>query len=163
MHGYSRRVLWLTVAASNNNPKIIANYYVNAVKEIGGTPLNLITDLGTENATMAGIHMVLTDSESTHKYVQSVRNQRIEAFWSIFKKNYAQWWMEYFAYLMHSGQYNPDVDIQKNCMQFCMMGVIQRELDEFRLDWNHHVIRPSRQAPCPSGPPDVLYFLSAND
>ena len=36
--GYSRRVLWLKVRRSNNNPIVIANHYLECVKELGGFP-----------------------------------------------------------------------------------------------------------------------------
>ena len=33
---YSRRVMWLRVAASNNNPRYIAAFFFQCVREIGG-------------------------------------------------------------------------------------------------------------------------------
>ena len=51
-----RKVLWLYVTRSNNLPDNIAAYYLDAVPEHGGCPLELYTDLGTENGIMAGIH-----------------------------------------------------------------------------------------------------------
>lgn len=161
--GYSRRVMWLHVASSNNNPRLIANYYISMVEEIGGVSQNCISDRGSENVIMAALHTTLTNVPNSHKYVTSVRNQRIEAFWNIFKRNFAQWWMEFFATLINSGVWDPENELGKNCMQFCMMPVLQKEIDQFRSDWNAHRIRPSRQAPCPPGIPDVLHFLSHND
>ena len=34
---YSRKVLWLNAAKSNNNPNIIAYFYLKCVKELKGT------------------------------------------------------------------------------------------------------------------------------
>ena len=53
INGYSRKVLWLYVTRSNNLPDNIASYYLDAVREHGGCPLELYTDLGTENGIMA--------------------------------------------------------------------------------------------------------------
>lgn len=36
--GYSRRIMWLEVGPSNNDPSIIAQYFVDCVRQIGGTP-----------------------------------------------------------------------------------------------------------------------------
>lgn len=47
--GYSRRILWLEVAYSNNNPRIIAGYYVDCVQQLGGTAKIIRSDRGTEN------------------------------------------------------------------------------------------------------------------
>jgi len=49
MDGFSRRILWLEVARSNNDPRVPATLYLNQVKEVGGCPLLLVTDCGTEN------------------------------------------------------------------------------------------------------------------
>ena len=48
--------MWLKVTRSNNDPNNIATFYLDTVEEFGGCPLNLITDLGTENGTAAAIH-----------------------------------------------------------------------------------------------------------
>ena len=36
MHRYSRRIMWLRVAQSNNDPRIIADYYLDCVEEVKG-------------------------------------------------------------------------------------------------------------------------------
>ena len=57
--GYSRRVLWLKVTRTNNNPEVIAKYYLECVQEHRGCPRLLRTDPGTENGTMAAIQCYL--------------------------------------------------------------------------------------------------------
>ena len=47
--GYSRTVLWLYVDTTNNDPKIIARYFVDCVEEVGGCPSLVRTDCETEN------------------------------------------------------------------------------------------------------------------
>lgn len=156
--GYSRKLIWLRVASSNNNPRVIAGYYLDSVRSAGGCPLKLITDCGTENHIMATMNCFLHNSDAGHSYVTSVRNQRIEAWWSIFRKNFAQWWMHFYHDLYASGTYNPDQPFQKSCMQYCLMAVVQRHLDVALHLWNSHNIRPSN-APCPNGIPDEIYYL----
>ena len=48
--GYSRRIIWLELTRSNNAPGNIACYYLSTVNSINGCPIELITDLGTENS-----------------------------------------------------------------------------------------------------------------
>lgn len=36
--GFSRRLLWLEVASTNINAEVIAKYYLDAVKQVGGLP-----------------------------------------------------------------------------------------------------------------------------
>ena len=38
--GFSRRIMWLEVARSNNLPEYPAMYYVEAVKDLGGCPVD---------------------------------------------------------------------------------------------------------------------------
>ena len=42
--GFSRKILWLNVACSNNSPDNIAQYYLNAVNELNGCPKILVTE-----------------------------------------------------------------------------------------------------------------------
>ena len=51
--GYSRRIMWLEVGPSNNDPSIIAQCFVDCVRQIGGTPRIIRADCGTENTYAA--------------------------------------------------------------------------------------------------------------
>ena len=53
--GYSRRIMWLEVGPSNNDPSIIAQYFVDCVRQIGGTPRMIRADCGTENVCVAAL------------------------------------------------------------------------------------------------------------
>ena len=53
--GYSRRIMWLEVGPSNNNPSVIAQYFVDCVRQIGGTPRIIRADGGTENVNIAAL------------------------------------------------------------------------------------------------------------
>jgi len=95
---YSRRVLWLHAGNSNNNPRVIAWYYLQCVQELKGTtsynhkagltqkdigvPRLLRTDCGTENTNLSFIQPFLrrTHSDSfsgfeSFRYGKSVTNQ----------------------------------------------------------------------------------------
>ena len=50
--GFSRYVLWAKANKTNNDPRIIANYYLEAVQECQGCPTKLRTDQGTENVNI---------------------------------------------------------------------------------------------------------------
>ena len=53
--GYSRRILWLKLSSSNNNPKVIANYYLCCIKELNLIPRVVRGDHGTGNVIVCGI------------------------------------------------------------------------------------------------------------
>ena len=85
--GYSRRMLWLQVGPTNNDPSVIANYYLSTVHGIGGAPRILRGDRGTENSYVARLQGFLRRNSSdafsgnrSFLYGRSVSNQRIESW-----------------------------------------------------------------------------------
>ena len=71
--GWSRKILWLYVTRSNNQPNNIAAYYLEAVTRFKGCPIQFITDRGTENGIAAGIHSYFKDDPDKRHYVPSPR------------------------------------------------------------------------------------------
>ncbi|XP_055051829.2 uncharacterized protein [Misgurnus anguillicaudatus] len=163
--GFSRKVLWLECGPTNNNPTVIAHYFISCVQNLGVIPMRLRTDCGTENGIMAAIQCMLRhhhsdyySGASSHMYGSSINNQRIESWWSIFRKGRSQFWMELFADLREAGYFNGSHEHQ--CLlRYCFGDVIQKDLDECVRLWNSHRIRPSRTAACPGGMPNELYYL----
>ena len=51
--GFSRRILWLQVGTTNNNPRVIASYFHECISQLGGVPLICRSDAGTENSLVA--------------------------------------------------------------------------------------------------------------
>ena len=49
--------------------------------------------------------------------------------------------------------------LYRDCLQFCFMHILQRELDAVVHEWNTHRIRPSKDCLVPAGIPDELFFL----
>ena len=163
--GYSRKVLWLEVVRSNNSPHTPARLFFDTVKEVKGCPLLLRTDCGTENGMMAAMQCYFrsdgTDAlagEKSHKYGTSTKNQRIENWWSHFRKMRSNWWINFFKDMSSSGILDLDNELQKECLWFCFHAVLNDDLQKVKDTWNTHHIRPSRHD-CVSGSPDVLYHL----
>ena len=163
--GYSRRVLWLKVTRTNNNPEVIAKYYLECVQEHRGCPRLLRTDPGTENGIMAAIQCYLRmndddelAAERAHRYGSSTSNQRIECWWSHLKKSRAIWWINFFKDLYDRGVFLDGNTFHMECLWFCFNEVLQQDFDFIKLHWNTHHIRPSRHDTIP-GKPDELFFL----
>ncbi|XP_065909324.1 uncharacterized protein [Dysidea avara] len=162
--GYSRRILWLHVSPSNNDPYIIAGYYLNCVEKLAGCPTILRTDRGTENTNIAFLRDQHDDpfaKEKSFMYGRSTSNQHIEAWWGQLRKNAAQWWMDYFKALRESGELDDSSEYHIDCLRYCFMDLIQAELDYVAHEWNIHRIRPSNYNP--GGIPDKLYFLPEDE
>ncbi|XP_069102384.1 uncharacterized protein [Argopecten irradians] len=164
--GFSRRVLWLKVARTNNNPKVVASYFLEYVQEIKGVPRCLRVDGGTENTYIEDMQKAMRwhddDDHSREKSVIigcSTSNQRIERWWRSMRQMGIGHWIDYFRDMEYQGKFTTATEIHIECIRFCFTRIIQEELDLLRHDWNHHRIRSqSRQTEgCPPGKPEMMY------
>ncbi|XP_067022026.1 uncharacterized protein [Acropora muricata] len=164
--GYSRRILWLEVGTTNNDPSVIAQYFITCVRGVGSAPRIIRADYGTENVNVAAIQRFLRrDCEDAFSglksflYGKSVSNQRIEAWWSTLRRSNSDWWMNFFKDMRDMGLYNDGDPLQVECLRYCFMNVLRNELHQVAKLWNLHRIRPSVNSDSPPGRPDLLYFL----
>lgn len=164
--GFSRRIMWLEVATTNNDSRLVAKYFLDTIRQVGGAPSIVHTDYGTENVKVAGIQRFLrrhgTDSfagANSFMYGKSVSNQRIEAWWGQLRKNSTDWWINHFKSLRDGGLYSDGDVLHVECLKFCYMLVIRAELQRVAIHWNVHRIRPSTNPDSPAGRPDSLFFL----
>ena len=163
--GYSRRILWLEVLRSNNDPKIIAGIYIDTVKDFGGCPQRVRTDCGTENILVAAMQCYLRADgldewagEKSHVYGSSPANQRIEAWWSFLRRNRSGWWIDLFQDMCQRGILELGNTYHIECLWFCYSKIIQQELYNVKDQWNSHNIRKSQHATV-AGIPDLLFFI----
>ena len=166
--GFSRRILWLEVGRSNNNPDIIALYYLDTVKQLGGSPLRCRCDVCTENSKLEELQTFFTvvngpdaaaeSSDNCFMYGKSTANQCIEAWWSILRRQASDWWINFFKNLRFDGLIRDHDAICIECLRFCFMGVLQRELNQVAILWNQHTIQIKKNNPGPRGKPDVMFF-----
>ena len=163
--GFSRRVLWLKVSRTNNDPAVVAGFYLETVENEGGCPVILRTDNGTENTLIAAVQSYFRcDGQDEHAgtkahiYGSSHSNQRIECWWSSFRKSRSNWWINFFKDLIDRGQLSTSNLLQMECLWFSFSGLIQKELNEVCQHWNTHYIRKSRHDTV-AGRPDELYYL----
>ena len=84
--GFSRKLIWLFVSTTNNDPLVVANFYLKAITNLGRAPNTLRMDLGTENVYCEELQVFFTKNSNSFLYAASTRNQRIEALWSRLKK-----------------------------------------------------------------------------
>ena len=150
---------------TNNNPKVPANLFLKCVQENNGCPLLLWSDCGTENGLAAAMQCYFRASgndalagENAHRYGSSHANQRIENWWSFFRRSRSNLWINYFKVLVQDGVLQTGNELHMVCAWFCFSQVIQNELNKIVEHWNTHYIRRSRHDTIP-GVPNVLYHL----
>ncbi|XP_076842081.1 uncharacterized protein LOC143486114 [Brachyhypopomus gauderio] len=158
-------MLWLNAYCTSSDPRVIGGYYLDTVRELGGTARIIRTDLGTENCTVRNIQLYLRHSDDDPQaggrsfiYGHSTSNQRIESWWGFLRKECVEFWLEHFHHLKDYGNFDGGF-LDKNLILFCFLGLIQDELDLVKDTWNSHLIRPSRNDLVPHGRPHVMYTL----
>ena len=165
--GFSRRLIWLEVGPTNKKPEVIAKYYLDAIKQVGGVPRKVRSDDGTENCMIEAIHTFLRTNNndedaglSSFLIGSSTSNQRIEAYWSHLVREGPGWWQNFFKDLRDLGLFNDADPVQVDCIRFCFMRVLRKELNEVAKSWNQHIISSSKfDNSGPRGRPDNMYFL----
>lgn len=60
--GFSRKMIWLEAYKSNNDPKIIAGYFIDAITDSNGCPYRVRLDHGIENTHVAQMQKFLRHS-----------------------------------------------------------------------------------------------------
>ena len=83
---FSRKLLWLVVCTTNNDPLVVGNFFLNCVKRYQFVPRLLRMDAGNENIYCEDLQVFFSGRNDSFLYASSTRNQRIEAFWSRLKK-----------------------------------------------------------------------------
>lgn len=133
--GFSRHIIWLRAGCSSSDPKVIAGYYLDAIRQLGGCPETIRTDNGTENGNVEKIQVILTDlyrnnagNKPAFIYGRSTANQRIESWWSILRKHNSQYWITLFETLRDDGLFDGSY-LDKSLIQFCFMDIIQVSTD----------------------------------
>ena len=128
--GFSRYIIWLEAYTTNNNPAVVASYFVKALADRLACPRRIRADFGTENVHIEAMQRVLRenhdDNLSTQSFIygSSNHNQRIESWWGFLRKHNAQYWMDVFHTLKDSDYFIGDF-LDKNLIQFCFLNIIQ--------------------------------------
>uniref|UniRef100_A0A0F8C524 Integrase core domain-containing protein n=1 Tax=Larimichthys crocea TaxID=215358 RepID=A0A0F8C524_LARCR len=162
--GFSRRVIWLHAYKTNNDPDVIAGYFMDAVLSTEGCPERVRLDMGTENVRLAEMQNFLHWSEgqvanTDHvTFGPSTGNQRIERWWLTLRNQCAQFWMDIFDKLRCDGHF-ADTFLDKSLVQFCFLSIIQEELDTVAATWNEHRIRRVHASRSPHGRPSIMHLL----
>ena len=53
--GFSRKIIWLKVGSTNNDPSVIGSYFLKAVERFQKVPRLLLSDRGSENVKICGL------------------------------------------------------------------------------------------------------------
>jgi len=132
------------LSATPTGPQTAA-LYLNQVKEVGGCPLLLVTDCGTENGIATSMQCMFRTNDhdelagvKSHRYCSSPANQRIEGWWSFFRRNRSNWWINLFKDMVDYGLLGVGNAFHIECLWFCFSKVLQDDLNKVKDHWNSH-------------------------
>ncbi|XP_038592769.1 uncharacterized protein LOC119916876 [Micropterus salmoides] len=159
--GFSRKMIWLEAYKTNNDPRIIAGYFIDAVTKNNECPQKVRLDHGTENTHVAVMQKFLHNSEDENgtqcvTLGPSTGNQRIGRWWCTLRTECTQFWMDHFDQLRADGHF-VDSFIDKSLIHF--QTIIQEELDAVVTAWNDHRIRTTHNPRSPHGRPSIMYAV----
>ena len=148
--GFPRKLIWLEVTSSNKVPEIISQYYLKAVKRLKGVPKKNKADDGTEHSLTEPVHIYLRslNDDTGHalnsfSLVSSPVNQRIESYWSKFLVDRPGWWKSFFQDMVDLEIFDPSEPALLDCIRFCFMSILQKELTYIANEWNRHLLSPN--------------------
>ena len=163
---FSRRMLWLKVGPTNNNPQAIGLHFVRALLQLKVVPCLIRTDRGTENVHIEKIQKFLRRNggdmlaaENSFIYGKSTGNQRIESWWAILRRQCTYFWINLFKDMQTVGLINTDDNLHMCCLRFCFLHLIEDDLQKVVSEWNSHRIQANKKQAIICAKPDKMYFI----
>ncbi|KAL7414945.1 hypothetical protein BDY24DRAFT_350095 [Mrakia frigida] len=148
MVGY---IMILQVVPDVRDQNEVGHVFLDAVAAAGGVPMQQTFDCGTETvvACQAQIYFrttfaphLSTDIFAPTSLVKSIRNTTSEATWSFLRNHSGRLIRSH----IEKGYFHVDsMDIvDQHLFHWVWFPIVQQTLDEFRLYWNMHKVRPQK-------------------
>ncbi|KAJ8685200.1 hypothetical protein QAD02_020993 [Eretmocerus hayati] len=162
--GCSRKVIWLEVATTNNDPRVVAYYFLEGICEHECVPIILRSDRGTENQLVEVIQRVLrnehADPDAQHYCFikgKSVHNERIEKYWKQLRNSTLGFYIDLFRAMEETKVLDQSDIVQVELLRYCFGKTIQNDLRQSTKEWNEHRIRLQKDIEAPCGIPNMIY------
>ncbi|KAF7361589.1 hypothetical protein MSAN_01193000 [Mycena sanguinolenta] len=164
---WADKLLKMIVVPESRTNAAIGHLFLDFIAEIGGIPLQTITDKGSEIGWLVAFQTVLREQFAPnidlaiyppHASVKSVHNTIIEAFWCWLHQKLGFNLKDHILCGKTEHIFNSAVAFHKDLVNWTFPALVQAELDEFRIYWNQHRIRPQAEKNMPSGhvPADLI-------
>ncbi|XP_031165359.1 uncharacterized protein LOC116057094 [Sander lucioperca] len=141
--GYSRLIVFLR-ASNNNRSSTVLECFMSAVAKYG-VPSRVLTDHGGENNDVCLLMNVFRGSgRGSAIRGTSTHNQRIERLWGDMWRGVINVYHDLFRFLEREGIVDPDNEMHLWALQYVYLPRINRDLNAFTNQWNHHGLRTER-------------------
>lgn len=137
--GFSRKILCLEVASSNNKPEVIFYYYLKTLQKFDLVPTLIRSDRGTENCLVESLQQSLRyhheDSLSgVNSFIKgrSTSNQRIKAYWSQMRREGVHFWINILKDMRDTNLFNDTDVVQIEFLRYCFGPLFKYDLEIIR-------------------------------
>ena len=164
--GFSRKLIWVDVGSTNNDPKIIGYQYLKAIEKFEFLPTLIRADKGTEATIMENMQIALrynhedefAGQNSFHRG-KSPSNQRIESYWRQFRQHLCDFYIGLFKRMEYDNLIDINNPVQIECLRYCFGHLIKEEVALTRKEWNEHRIRKQNARDILGGIPNELFHM----
>ncbi|KAF5310627.1 hypothetical protein D9619_008265 [Psilocybe cf. subviscida] len=146
---WSGTALMLKVVPNCRSPGVVGHLYDDLIQELGGIPLQLNLDKGSEIGHQVSIQEIARELCSLNididlfhavELLKSVHNIIIEMLWKWLREKTGLNLREVILRGKSMGLINHDLPIHRDLFYWIFVPVVQKSLDEFREYWNQHKV-----------------------
>ncbi|KAF8522943.1 hypothetical protein BU17DRAFT_86522 [Hysterangium stoloniferum] len=163
IEAFSGEINWLKVWWTNKNPRLIAKYYLDTCRRIGGVPIITQSDRGTENYGVANAHTSIRHrldpnllGTLQHRFATGHNNILSEIKWSIFRRDFSPGFEDILEYGVNSGWYDVNDVLENLLFRWIAIPWLQTEVDRWVSLKNKSAPRASRHKLLPHGIPALI-------
>ena len=144
---------------------MIGRYFLEAITKRQIISTVLRKDFGTENSNLRDFQQALRYNhyddqagENSFIFVKSTANQRIERFWSHFRRHTLDFFIALFKNMEDLNLLNVKNPIHIEVLRYCFGPIIEHYIKLSKKEWNDHRIRKQNFRNIAGGIPNVLYY-----
>ncbi|KAJ7465042.1 hypothetical protein FB451DRAFT_1352670 [Mycena latifolia] len=134
------RIHWMKIWWTNSNPRLILSYYVDAVEELGLTPLVSQSDPGLQ-----------------HRWMREKKNVMPEIGWSQLRHRFTPGFEDILDVGVNNGWYDPHNLVEALVFRWVFIPWLQKELDSYCDRVNNTAKRADRNKILPYGVPNHMF------
>ncbi|KAJ6505054.1 hypothetical protein C8R45DRAFT_923360 [Mycena sanguinolenta] len=157
---WSDTIPLLQFVPNSRTAAAIGHLFLDFVEATGAVPIQMTMDKGSEidwqYAIQDALHNAFAPEIDIKVYpvcrlIKSVHNIIIEAFWRWLKEKMGLNLKAVILFGKEERIFSPDVEFHLPLFYWIFIPLLQAQLDEYRLYWNHHRVRTQKDKNMPSG------------
>ncbi|KAJ6495490.1 hypothetical protein C8R45DRAFT_824118 [Mycena sanguinolenta] len=146
---------------------VVGHLYLDFIQEFGACPVQVTVDKGSETGEMYAAHKALRftfmpdlDPAEWPEFValKSVNNIPIENLWKWLLKTTGRSLREFMEDGKTNGLFNSGNEMHIHLFHWLWSKIVQIQLDQFKLYWNHHTPRKNPKKNLVSGIPPIEVY-----